>query len=230
MQDAASLDDENENVYLHLGDGYELLPQVRDFEFVSRAITMLPEALLVPLQEIIMAYLREEVLLQSSIDNGISVKITFQYLAVQSEPFRVKLQTGDVLFTFPFSTDSIQLMVRYVQSHKLQKPQLITKPIRSAKMSDNTRCVFDVWFADQCDTKPLQLDEVLNLANFLAIDSLMDLMAVKFALKVNGLLSYFGVKDCRTANVEHLRESYRKAQESFSTINTKIPHCSCPFH
>lgn len=213
-------EDEMVELGLSLDDcDQKLRAEVLELESLPHVLQALPgmlrSVLFAALSEIIVSYLGQSVMLKSSIDDEPPVKVTSPYLAIRSVPFEMKLQTGDVLVQFPFSTSSLHQLVMYTHAHRLHEPPAFKGIAASKQMSENTSCLFDAWFSDQCDTKAGQLVETLSLANFLGMSCFLNLLSVKITSKIQGV---------ETANLLQVLNL------PSSCTDTPMPTCLCPYH
>jgi hypothetical protein len=92
---------------------------------------------------------------------------------------------------------TLQFIVQFMHHHKGVEPVKITKPIKSHHMIDMVADPWDAIFIDNIGSDVQTLFELLQAANYLCIDCLMQLVAAKIAClikdksvhEINDLLS-----------------------------------------
>ncbi len=197
-------------------DGETTFNEIDDFTKISQELkSALCWVLLPPIQQIILQFLDRTVLLKSSIDNESPMQVIAEYLAFRSPVFQARLTLNESIYSFAFSSNVIRLVIIYIHSHKLKPTYSVMKPLQSANMADNTKCMFDVWFANICDSKKGQLANVIKFANFLGIENLLVLLCAKMASKIRGV------------PIEKIEMAI---DELFIDNNIPIPECTCGDH
>ncbi len=167
-------------------------------------------------RSVIVGYLADVVFLNSQENPTITIPIFRPFLIAHAQVFReLHAASDDLIFSLDYSTDVLQLLVMYVESHKLQIPPLPRKPLVSNKMADNTNCKFDAWFVDVCDSKTHQLADLTHLANFWNLSGLLQLLCAKYASKM------------RSVPLDQFKKCFDALSECCSAT---VPSCECGFH
>ena len=72
-------------------------------------------------------------------------------------------------------------VLEFMTYHKNKVPSIIKKPIKHENMIDNVNDPWDAWFIDDVDDNPKLLYKLIETANYLDIQPLLDLACCKVA-------------------------------------------------
>lgn len=110
---------------------------------------------------------------------------------------------------------TLKKIIEYLEHHKDKQPEEIEKPLRSADLTD---CVPE-WDYNYVDIPHDELFEVILVANFLGVQSLLDLTCAKVATMIKGksveeIRDIFDIQNDFTAEEEQqVREENRWCEE-----------------
>lgn len=140
-----------------------------------------------PIAKIISCYLEDFVVLFSSKDpqNG-HFAVYAPHLIAQSSVMEMKLVSTETRYVIEASVPVVREVVRYINSHRTKIPPAIEKPLRSKIMKDVCACPWDARFIDEIGEDRQLLYDVILLANYLNIQSLLHLACAKVASLIKG--------------------------------------------
>ncbi len=204
-----------------------------NYKFYDQVKILLKQTLysLEVLQNIIISYLQNIIYLNSNDNKQLACYIP--YLEKHSEVIAAKINVSNSILEMPFSYQVLQMIVDYVNSHKLSFGSLPTKPLISNNMIDNTVCKWDAWFADRFDLFPNSLlYDIMLFATQHDMYFLLHLLCAKIGSKIKGK-PLNRIKEELDLNLI-IKKARMDVPDYINLIGTTTkmdaPNCNCNLH